>query len=201
MITHRNAWMNTVGTLLHMPMTPGRPLPLDAADVPRQRLDLHLDGDRGRRHARLPARRSIRRRSSSSSRSERVTLLCAAPTVLIALANAPAEAARRSAPRGVQRGDGRRAAGGGHHRAAGRRARLGGHAGLRADRDVAVHHRSASRAPSTRRCRRPSARVDQGAAGRRADHLGRAARGRRSGGEVPARRRRRSARSSCAATS
>ena len=33
----------------------GLPVPVDAADVPRQRLDLHLDGDRGRGHARLPA--------------------------------------------------------------------------------------------------------------------------------------------------
>ena len=55
MITHRNAYMNVVGTLLHVPMTPGRPLPVDAADVSRQRLDVHLDRHRRRRDARLPA--------------------------------------------------------------------------------------------------------------------------------------------------
>ncbi len=55
MITHRNAAMNVIGTLLHLPMTIGDAVPVDAADVPRQRLDVHLDGDRGRRHPRLPA--------------------------------------------------------------------------------------------------------------------------------------------------
>ena len=55
MITHRNAYMNVVGTLLHVPMTADRPLPVDAADVPRQRLDVHLDRDGRRRDARLPA--------------------------------------------------------------------------------------------------------------------------------------------------
>ena len=33
----------------------GRGVPVDAADVPRQRLDVHLDGDRGRGNARVPA--------------------------------------------------------------------------------------------------------------------------------------------------
>ena len=33
----------------------GRSVPLDAPDVPRQRLDVHLDRDGGRREARLPA--------------------------------------------------------------------------------------------------------------------------------------------------
>ena len=57
MITHRNAYMNVVGTLIHVHMTPGRPLPLDPADVPRQRLDLRLDRHGRRRHPRLPAPR------------------------------------------------------------------------------------------------------------------------------------------------
>ena len=44
---------------------PDRPLPVDAADVPRQRLDVHLDGDGGRRGARLPAQGRAARRCSS----------------------------------------------------------------------------------------------------------------------------------------
>ena len=44
----------------------GRPLPVDAADVPRQRLDLRLDRDRGRRRRTSACARSIRRASSSS---------------------------------------------------------------------------------------------------------------------------------------
>ena len=35
MITHRNAYINVVGTLIHHPMTHCRSLSLDAADVPR----------------------------------------------------------------------------------------------------------------------------------------------------------------------
>ena len=55
MITHRNAWMNSVGTLVHHPLAAGGALPVDAADVPRQRLDLRVDRDGGGRHARVPA--------------------------------------------------------------------------------------------------------------------------------------------------
>ena len=84
-------------------------------------------------------------------------MLCAAPTVLIGLANAPAELRGRRAARRA-RGHRRRAAGRGDDRAHRGRARLDGHAGLRPDRDRAVHHRSASRGPSTTRSRRPSAR-------------------------------------------
>ena len=42
---------------LSRPAGPGRPVPVDAADVPLQRMVLHLGRDRGRRHARVPARR------------------------------------------------------------------------------------------------------------------------------------------------
>ena len=55
MITHRNAWVNSVGTLTHWPMTPGGSLSLDAAHVPRQRVDVHVDRDRRRRRARVHA--------------------------------------------------------------------------------------------------------------------------------------------------
>jgi fatty-acyl-CoA synthase len=100
MITHRNAYMNVVGTLVHLPMTPGDrylwTLPMFHANgwtftwtvtaagglhvcVPR--IDPALVFD-------LIAR-------------ERITMLCAAPTVLITLANA-AEDVRRLAPRDVR---------------------------------------------------------------------------------------------------
>ena len=65
MITHRNAYMNAVGTLVHLPMTHGRPLSLDAADVPRERLDVHVDRDGGRRARTSVCARSIPRGCSS----------------------------------------------------------------------------------------------------------------------------------------
>ena len=43
----------------------GGAVPVDAADVPRQRLDLHLDGDRRRGDPRVPAQGRTRARSSS----------------------------------------------------------------------------------------------------------------------------------------
>ena len=49
MITHRNAWMNSVGTLRAFADDAGGPLSVDAADVPCQRLDVHLDRHGGRR--------------------------------------------------------------------------------------------------------------------------------------------------------
>ena len=55
---------------------------------------------------------------------ERITMLCAAPTVLIALANAP-EDARRGRPARRPGDHRRRAASGGHHPAHGRRVRMG----------------------------------------------------------------------------
>ena len=70
MITHRNAYMNVVGTLLHLPMRMTRPLPVDAADVPRQRLDVRLDRHRGRAARTSACARSIRRASSSRSTRE-----------------------------------------------------------------------------------------------------------------------------------
>ena len=100
MITHRNATMNSIGTLLHLPIAGGRAVPVDAADVPRERLDLYLDGDRRRGDARLPAQGRAGRGVPADPRGERVASLCAAPTVLISLANAPAEV-RGEVPPGV----------------------------------------------------------------------------------------------------
>ncbi len=55
MITHRNAALNVIGTLLHLPIRHGGALPVDAPDVPRERMDVHLDRHGGRRNAHLPA--------------------------------------------------------------------------------------------------------------------------------------------------
>ena len=99
MITHRNAWMNTLGMLAHWPMTP--------ADAYLWTLPMfHANGwtftwtvtAAGARHICLPKfdGATIFRIASQ----ERVTRMCAAPTVLIMLANAPADA-KALAPKGV----------------------------------------------------------------------------------------------------
>ncbi len=99
MITHRNAWMNSVGMLAHTPMTP--------ADTYLWTLPMfHANGwtftwtvtAAGARHVCLPkfdAATVFR-----LAREEQVTRLCAAPTVLIMLASAPAEV-QHGTPRGV----------------------------------------------------------------------------------------------------
>jgi fatty-acyl-CoA synthase len=99
MITHRNAWVNSVGMLVHTPMT--------VDDSYLWTLPMfHANGwtftwvvtAAGARHVCLPKfdGATVFRVAAE----ERVTRLCAAPTVLIMLANAPAEA-KRLAPRGV----------------------------------------------------------------------------------------------------
>jgi fatty-acyl-CoA synthase len=100
MITHRNAWVNTVGTLVHVHMT--------SADRYLWTLPMfHANGwtftwtvtAAGGAHVCL--RRVEAARIFEALAAERITMLCAAPTVLIAIANAPAEL-RRDAPRGVR---------------------------------------------------------------------------------------------------
>jgi fatty-acyl-CoA synthase len=100
MITHRNAYINTVGTLVHIPMT--------CADRYLWTLPMfHANGwtftwtvtAAGAVHVCLP--KVDPRRVFELIRDERVTLLCAAPTVLIGLANAPADV-RQNVPRGVR---------------------------------------------------------------------------------------------------
>src|SRR5688500_6111651 len=87
MITHRNAWVNTVGMLAHWPMTP--------ADAYLWTLPMfHANGwtftwtvtAAGARHICLPKfdGATIFRTAAQ----EQVTRMCAAPTVLIMLANA-----------------------------------------------------------------------------------------------------------------
>ena len=100
MITHRNAWMNAVGTLVHVHMTSAErylwTLPM-----------FHANGWTfvwivtaiGGTHVCL--RRVEPARVFEMIRRERITMLCAAPTVLIGLAHAP-EAVRRDAPSGVR---------------------------------------------------------------------------------------------------
>lgn len=100
MITHRNAYMNTVGTLVHEHMT--------CADRYLWTLPMfHANGwtfvwtvtAAGATHICLP--RVDPRVVFELIAKERVTMLCAAPTVLISLANADEEL-RRSARRGVR---------------------------------------------------------------------------------------------------
>jgi fatty-acyl-CoA synthase len=99
MITHRNAWMNTVGMLAHWPMTP--------ADTYLWTLPMfHANGwtftwtvtAAGARHVCLPKLDAAT--VFQIAARERVTRLCAAPTVLIMLASAPPEA-KALAPKGV----------------------------------------------------------------------------------------------------
>ena len=100
MITHRNAYLNVVGTLTHFAMTPKDrylwTLPM-----------FHANGwtfvwtvtARGATH--LCLRKVEPRSVFEAIEREKATIFCAAPTVLIAIANAP-EALRRHAPRGIR---------------------------------------------------------------------------------------------------
>jgi len=100
MITHRNAWMNSVGTLLYVPMT--------CADRYLWTLPMfHANGwtfvwtvtAAGATHICL--RKVEPRAVFELMASEQVTTLCAAPTVLISLANAP-KSLHRLAPKGIR---------------------------------------------------------------------------------------------------
>ncbi len=99
MITHRNAWMNSIGTLLYAPMT--------CADRYLWTLPMfHANGwtfvwtvtAAGATHICL--RKVEPRAVFELMATEQITTLCAAPTVLISLANAP-ENLRRLAPKGI----------------------------------------------------------------------------------------------------
>ena len=100
MITHRNAWMNSVGALTHWHLTP--------ADRYLWTLPMfHANGwtfvwtvtAAGARHVCLRAVDATA--VYEAVRSESITHLCAAPTVLIAIANGPQEQ-RRQLPRNVR---------------------------------------------------------------------------------------------------
>jgi fatty-acyl-CoA synthase len=100
MITHRNAWVNSVGMLTHIRMTP--------ADAYLWTLPMfHANGWTftwtvtavGAKHVCL--RKVDAAAVFRLAAAESISWLCAAPTVLIALASAPAEV-KGDAPRGVQ---------------------------------------------------------------------------------------------------
>jgi fatty-acyl-CoA synthase len=100
MITHRNAYINVIGTLVHLPMTVGErylwTLPM-----------FHANGwtfpwtvtAAGGTHVCL--RKVDAAKVFELIDAERVSLLCAAPTVLIGIANAPASM-RAGARRGIR---------------------------------------------------------------------------------------------------
>ena len=100
MITHRNAWMNSIGTLVHQPMSCAErylwTLPMFHANGWTFVWTITAAGGTHicLRKIELSAVFELMAR-------EQVTMLCAAPTVLISLANAPHEL-RRLAPRGVR---------------------------------------------------------------------------------------------------
>ncbi len=100
MITHRNAWINSVGTLAHWPMTP--------ADRYLWTLPMfHANGWTFTWSVTAAGAGHVCLRAVDAAaifelvRTERVTHLCAAPTVLISIANGP-PAARGQLPRGVR---------------------------------------------------------------------------------------------------
>ncbi len=100
MITHRNAYMNAVGTLLHWPMMVGDrylwTLPMFHANGWTFTWIVTAAGG-----AHVCLRAVDPARAFGLMRDESVTHLCAAPTVLIMLANAPADM-RAAAPEGVR---------------------------------------------------------------------------------------------------
>ena len=100
MITHRNAYMNSVGTLVHQHLT--------CADRYLWTLPMfHANGwtfvwtvtAAGATHVCL--QKVEPKAVFELIAKEHITMLCAAPTILISLANAP-DKLRRSAPRGIR---------------------------------------------------------------------------------------------------
>ena len=100
MITHRNAYINIVGTLIHVHMSP--------ADRYLWTLPMfHANGWTfvwivtavGGAHVCL--RRVVPEQVFENVANEAITMFCAAPTVLISIAGAPEEL-RRGAPRGLR---------------------------------------------------------------------------------------------------
>jgi fatty-acyl-CoA synthase len=100
MITHRNAYLNIMGTLAHHHLTP--------ADRYLWTLPMfHANGwtftwiNTARGMAHVCLRRVEPRLIYQLIKDENITMFCAAPTVLISIANAPEEV-RAGAPRGVR---------------------------------------------------------------------------------------------------
>jgi fatty-acyl-CoA synthase len=84
---HRGAYLNALGNALAFGLTPALGVPVDAADVPLQRLDLHLGGDAWA--ARTCACARSTRAHLPAIDEHRVTHLCGAPIVLNMLVHAP----------------------------------------------------------------------------------------------------------------
>ena len=89
---HRGAYLNALGNALTFGLTPRSRVPVDAADVPLQRLDVHVGGDRGGRARTCACARSIPALIFPAIAKHRVTHLCGAPIVLNLLVHAPARA-------------------------------------------------------------------------------------------------------------
>ncbi|MBW8865783.1 MAG: long-chain-fatty-acid--CoA ligase [Acidobacteria bacterium] len=100
MITHRNAYMNVIGTLLHIPMQLTDrylwTLPMFHANGWTFVWSVTAVGA-----AHICLRKVDPARVFELIRSERVSIFCAAPTVLIGVAGAPAEL-RGGAPKGLR---------------------------------------------------------------------------------------------------
>jgi fatty-acyl-CoA synthase len=100
MITHRNAYINTIGTLVHLPMQPGDrylwTLPMFHANGWTFVWTVTAVGA-----AHVCLRKIEPATLFDLVRAERVSLLCAAPTVLIGIAGAPPEA-RGTVPGGLR---------------------------------------------------------------------------------------------------
>lgn len=100
MITHRNAYLNSIGTLVAIHMTPDDrylwTLPMFHANGWTFVWTVTAIGA-----AHVCLRKVEAARIFAACAQERVTLLCAAPTVLIAVANAPHDM-RASVPRGIR---------------------------------------------------------------------------------------------------
>ena len=90
MITHRNAWMNSIATMVHVPMTPSErylwTLPM-----------FHANGWTFTWTVTAAGGTHVCLRKVDASQiyrlcdAERISMLCAAPTVLISIANGPTE--------------------------------------------------------------------------------------------------------------
>ena len=98
MITHRNAWVNSVGTLLHHPMTPAEvylwTLPMFHANGWTFTWTITAVGG-----VHVCLRKVAPPEIFERIKTEKVTALCCAPTVLIGIANAPTDP---GLPRGVR---------------------------------------------------------------------------------------------------
>ncbi|HEX7701592.1 MAG TPA: long-chain-fatty-acid--CoA ligase [Kofleriaceae bacterium] len=100
MITHRNAWTNSVGTLLHHPMTPSErylwTLPMFHANGWTFTWTITAIGG-----VHVCLRKVAPPEIFERIKTEAITALCCAPTVLISIANA-SEELRAGVPRGVR---------------------------------------------------------------------------------------------------